>query len=213
MGKAAKTEAKPEAKPEEPKLARRHLNKHSHLKSGRTIGERREHLETASERLEAKKKTKKRQTIRVVITVIIFVIGIGAGLYFLIDFLKQQAVSEVEIINNTPIVKTYTPTIEIIDENVGAGQITSRMSEYIGKLESDLRDLGLEPIKAVIPSGSIREVDIYFNGRPGYVKTTIDRGTGVTAEDTERMFRYLAAQGVNEYTYIDVRIDGKAYWK
>ena len=198
---------------EEPKLARRHLNKHSHLKSGRTIGERMEHLETASERLEAKKKNKKRQTFRVVITVIVFVVAVGAGLFFLINFLKQQSVNEVEVVNNTPIVKTYKPTIEIVDENTGAGHITSRMSEYIGQLESDLKDLGLEPIRAVIPAGSIREVDIYFNNHPGYVKTTIDRGTGVTAEDTERMFRYLAAQGVNEYTYIDVRIDGKAYWK
>lgn len=197
----------------EPKLARRHLNKHSHLKSGRTIGERREHLETASERLEAKKKIKKRQTFRVTVTVVIFIVAIGAGLFLLVNFLRQGTTSEVEIINNTPIVKTYKPTIEIVDENAGAGQITSRMSEYIGQLESDLKDLNLEPIKAVIPAGSIREVDIYFNNHPGYVKTVIDRGTGVTAEDTERMFRYLASQGIAEYQYIDVRIDGKAYWK
>ena len=198
---------------EEPKIAKRRLHKHSTIKSGRTIGERnREHIETSSERLEARKKVKKRQTFRVAMTVIGFIAIFGVGIFFLIKFLKQREANEVETAP-TVVVKTYSPTIEIVDENVGAGNITTRMSEYIGRLESDLKDLNLEPIKAVIPSGSIREVDFYFNGHPGYVKTTIDRGTGVTAEDIERMFRYLASQGVAEYQYIDVRIDGKAYWK
>ena len=87
------------------------------------------------------------------------------------------------------------------------------MSEYIGQAEADFRDAGLTPTKAVIPAGSIREVDFYLDGVTGYIKTTIDRGTAVTVEDSERMLRYLASIGVSEFTYIDVRIDGKAYWK
>ena len=196
----------------EPKLVKRHQEKHSKLKSGRTIGERRERLETASERMAARKKVKKRQNFRVFITVVIFLAAIVVGMFFLINFLRQRAIDETD---STPavVVKTYSPTIGITDENSTGGKITSRMKEYIGQLETDLRDLELTPLKAVIPAGSIREVDIYLVGYNGYIKTTIDRGTGVTAEDTERMLRYLRDQGINDFEYIDVRIDGKAYWK
>ncbi len=197
---------------QEPKLAKRRLNKNSRLKSGRTIGERRERLETANERQEARKKVKKRQTFRVGFTVALFTAVAVAVIVLIIVFLKNRAENEVET-TPTVVVKTYQPTIEIIDENASAGGITTRMSEYIGQLESDLKDLSLTPVKAVIPAGSIREVDIYLDGYTGFIKTTIDRGTGVTAEDTERMLRYLKEQGIGEFQYIDVRIDGKAYWK
>lgn len=195
----------------EPKLAKRRLNKHSTIKSGRTIGERRERLETANERLEARKKVKKRQNLRLSMTIVAFIVIIVAVIFFVVQFLKQREENVTETAT-TAVVKTYRPTIEIIDEN-GSGNITSRMSEYIGQLESDLRDLGLAPVRAVIPAGSVREVDFYLDGTSGFIKTTIDRGTAVTAEDTERMLRYLQSIGVAEFAYIDVRIDGKAYWK
>ena len=197
----------------EPRLARRHLNKHSRIKSGRTIGERREHLETASERLEAKKKVKKRQTFRVGFTVFLFIIIIAAAIIGVVFFLKTRAENEVETAPTT-VVKAYKPTIQIIDENATSGSsITTRMSEYIGQLENDLKDLNITPVKAVIPAGAIREVDFYLDGYTGFIKTIIDRDSGVTAEDTERMLRYLKDQGISDFQYIDVRIDGKAYWK
>lgn len=197
---------------QQPKLAKRRLNKNSRIKSGRTIGERRERPETSNERQEARKKVKKRQTFRVGFTVVLFTIVAIAAIILVVIFLKNRATNEAETAP-TVVVKTYKPTIEIIDENAAASGITTRMSEYIGQLENDLKDLSLTPVKAVIPAGSIREVDIYLDGHTGFIKTTIDRGTGVTAEDTERMLRYLREQGIGEFQYIDVRIDGKAYWK
>lgn len=197
---------------QQPKLAKRRLNKHSSIKSGRTIGERRERLETANERQAARKKVKKRQTFRVGFTVVLFTVVAVAVIVLIVIFLKNRAENEAETAP-TVVVKTYQPTIEIIDENASAGGITSRISEYIGQLETDLKDLSLTPVKVVIPAGSIREVDVYLDGYTGFIKTTIDRGTGVTAEDTERMLRYLTGQGISEFQYIDVRIDGKAYWK
>lgn len=197
--------------PKGPKLTRRHANKHSHIKSGRTIASTRERPETSSERLEAKKKIKKRQTFRVGFTVVFFMVIAAIVITLVVVFLKSRAENEAETAPTT-VVKTYKPTIEIINENTSTG-ITNRMSEYIGQLEADLRDLSLTPVKAVVPAGAIREVDIYLDGYTGFIKVTIDRGSGVTAEDTERMLRYLKEQGINEFQYIDVRIDGKAYWK
>ena len=196
----------------EPKLAKRHLNKHSSIKSGRTIGERREHLETKNERMEARKKVKKRQNFRIGMTVVLFIIVAVAVIMAVIIFLKNRETNEIETAP-TVIARTYVPSIQIVDENAGAGDITVRMSEYIGQLEADLRDLSYTPMKAVIPAGSIREVDLYLDGFTGYIKTIVDRDTAITAEDTDRMLRYLTGQGISNFEYIDVRIDGKAYWK
>lgn len=196
---------------EQPKLAKRRLNKHSSIKSGRTIGERREHLETASERLAARKKVKKRQNLRIIVTVAVFLIAAVAGVFLVVSILKNRE-THAEETGTTVVTKVYKPTVEVVDQH-GGGGITARMSEYIGMAEADFREKGLTITRAVIPASSIREVDFYLDGHTGFIKATIDRGTGVTAEDAERMLRYLAGQGINEFEYIDVRIDGKAYWK
>ena len=194
-----------------PKLARRKLNRESTLKSGRTIAEKREKLEKASERAEAHKKIKQRQIGRMVLTTMGF-LAIAAGLIYIATFFVNNPDVNPTVATT---VASFEPTIEIIDEDATATghQISARMKEYIGMLESDLRELGYTPRKAVIPTGSIREVDFYLENYDGYLKTIIDRGTGVTAEDADRMLRYLASIDVTDFQYIDLRIDGKAYWK
>ena len=52
-----------------------------------------------------------------------------------------------------------------------------------------------------------------FRNVLGYVKFTLDRDSAVSVEDADRMYRYLSGAGIAEYTYIDVRLPGKAYWK
>ena len=65
----SKSKAKPSAAPSsepttpaQPQIARRSMNRKSTIKSGRTIGEKREHLETANERAAARKKDKRKNT-------------------------------------------------------------------------------------------------------------------------------------------------------
>ena len=183
----------------------------SSIKSGRTIGERRERLETASERMAAHKKIKFWQRIRIIFTTLAFfaiialVVYIGVLVFRHDDVLPQSS---------STVVVPYSPTIEVIDEDSTAGgRITSRMKEYIGQAEADFRELGYTPTKAVIPVGSIREVDFYLDGYNGFIKMIVDRGTGVSVEDADRVIRYLSDIGVSDFTYIDVRIEGKAYWK
>ena len=205
-----KTNSIPDDKP--PVLARRGLHKKSTIMSGRTIGEAREHLETANERAEARKKDKRKRTIRIV-TVSALFLALVATLGLLIRNFINQEREEILPESTVVISKDYTPTIEIIDENQSGHGITKRMKEYIGMAESDFRDLGYKAVKAVLPAGSIREVDLYLENQPGYIKMIIDRDAAVSVEDADRMIRYLANQGVTEYAYIDVRIDGRAYWK
>ena len=199
-----------------PELIRKREHRKSTFQMGRTIGAKRERLETANERAAARKKDKRKQAKRIAFTIggffILAIILICLCIFFIGD--GSPAPAEPAKVDNTPI--SYEPTIEIIDEDAsGAAEsrITNRMRAYIGQAERDFRDLNLTPTKAVIPKGSIREVDFYLEGYPGYIKLYIDRDSAVSVEDAERMLRYLAGQGISNFQYIDVRISGKAYWK
>ena len=183
--------------PPAPKLVHRRENRKSTLQAGRTIGERREKLETALERAAARDKIKKKQHRRIFWTVFGF---IAAAAVVIFVGTKLFPVSDEEIAppNEITVVVPYAPTVEVIDEEASStgGHLTSRMKEYIGQAEADFRELGYTPTKVVIPAGSIREVDFYLDGYTGAVKLLIDRGTGVSVEDADRMIRYLAGIGV-----------------
>ena len=198
--------------PKKPVLARRGLHKKSTIMSGRTIGEAREHLETANERAEARTKDKRKRAARIIMVSGLFltlVIVLGLLIHNFISQEREEAAPEPTVV----ITKDYTPTIEITDESGSREGITNRMKEYVGMVESDFQDLGYKAVKAVLPTGSIREIDLYLDGHPGFIKMLIDRDAAISVEDADRMIRYLAGQGITEYTYIDVRIDGRAYWK
>lgn len=199
---------------EEPKLARRRANRKSVIMSGRTIGEKRERLETKNERAAARKKDKKKAARRVIFTIMGFLILIGILVFLAVYFLKGNDPAPA-VGPTTEPTPEYRPTIEVVDEDASAsdGKITSRMETFIGQVERDFKDLGYNLTKAVIPTGSIREVDFYLQDHPGFIKMTIDRGSAVSVEDADRMMRYLASQGTTDYQYIDVRLPGRAYWK
>ena len=180
---------------------------------GRTIGEHREKLETKNERIAARKKDKQKKVTRIAATTIGFIILAVVLVVLYLVFLKPETSP---IISPEPTdEETTSPTISIIDEgsNNSSNMISTRMKTYVAEIEQDLKKYGYHPAKAVVPSSSIREIDIYLEEYPGYVKTIIDRGAGVTAEDADRLLRYLKEKGITEFEYIDVRIDGKAFWK
>ena len=175
------------------------------MKSGRTIAGKREKLETESERTRVRKHLRKKHAWTV--TGVIVLSAILLALFVLGVKNLVAAVQERE--NSAVVTETHTPQAAIVDES-GNAQVTSRMREYIWQIENDLYDLGYVVTRAVLPAGMMREVDLYLDGYSGYFKASIDRDTAVTAEDIDRMVRYL---GENEFTYVDVRIAGKAYWK
>ena len=195
-----------------PELVRRKMNRQSTFRMGRTIGEKREKLETKSERTAARKQDKRRQARRIFFTVLGFIILISALVFLCFFFVKDK--ESTPILTPTEELISTEPTIEIIDEDASAGsRITNRMRSYVGQAEQDFRDLNYKPVKAVIPSGAIREVDFYLEGYSGFFKLYIDRPSATSVEDADRMLRYLANQGITDFQYIDVRIAGKAYWK
>lgn len=196
---------------EVPQLARRRANRQSTLKSGRTIGEKREKLETANERRAAREKAKRRKRARVITVSVIFV-ALAACLVAIYLMFTEHSDS---LPITTAGVVVYQPTVEIVDEDGSSagGEITNWMREYVGQAEVDFRDLGYKVVKAVVPAGSIREVDLYLDGQPGYVKMLVDRDSAPSTEDADRLIRYLQGQGITSFEYIDVRLPKKAYWR
>ena len=196
-----------------PELVRRRMNRKSTIVSGRTIGEKRERLETKNERAAARKKQKKKKTLRVSFTVIGFTILAVILVILCFNFInsqKAEPINEVTIEDDVD----YQPTVEIIDENASTGgKITNRMNTYIGQAEADFKALGYNPTKVIIPNGYIRMIYFYLEGFNGYIKMTIDRGSAVSVEDADRLIRYLGTQEITDFEYLDVRTPGKAYWK
>lgn len=169
---------------------------------GRTIAQEWERQESESERLAARKKNKTRKWV----TVSTYLLGLVI-VSFLIGMMVSEWVSPTEIAVET---EKAQPTVSIIDES-GAG-VTNRMKEYVGQIEGDFKDIGYNVTRAVIPAGKTREIDIYLNGRDYYIKMSIDRGTAVSAEDSDRMIRYLDEREIQP-EYVDVRVEGKGYYR
>lgn len=178
------------------------------MEVGRAIKRGREKPEKDSERERVRKQFKQRQTMAI-FGVLLFV---GTLLYLLsragAEWYKWVTTKE-EVIE-IPI----EPTIEVIDDATGKkAEVSMRVLEYIAQLEEEFAILGRKVNMARIPEGKIREVDLELEGVTGVIKVSLDRGAAVSAEDGERMLKYLEGQGINEFQYVDVRVARKAYWK
>ena len=105
--------------------------------------------------------------------------------------------------------------MEVIDDETGrrAEKVSARVKELIYNLEEEFVLKELKVVRAHIPVGKVREVDLEVEGFTGLVKVSTDRNAAVTAEDAARMIAYLRGQGVESCEYVDVRLERKAYWK
>ncbi len=173
------------------------------MRLGQTIVAEREHVESESERMQARKKAHRRQTTSILIVTLMLLI---LGLAFYLGMKELAITPEIDVAENM-----YQIKAEIVDED-HRGQISSRVRMYIADLEQDLQDLGLRVTKVTLPTGTSRELYVDIDGQEAYYKVDIDRGAAVTAEDIERMTRYLKERGLHP-GYVDVRVEGKAYYK
>lgn len=109
------------------------------------------------------------------------------------------------------------PAVQIVDQSgatpeQGSTVVGTRLLGFLGKIVSQAQGRGYIVNKAVLPQGTTREVDVYFEGKAAYAKMVIDRGAGEQVEDFDRSVKYLQSRGVNPQ-YIDVRISGRAAYK
>lgn len=197
------------AEENEPKLVRRRANKKSTLKQGRTMSGGTEKLESSSERLREREKKQKKQRRRVVRVLFGFLVIFGV--MGMIGFQAYRYFAGDEKIDEN---REEELTVEVEDEdgNVG-GEMTEKMKKFINLAVAEFQDKGFTVEKAVIPTGKVREVDFYLQGRGCYIKMNIDRGAAVSVEDASRMIKYLDSEGVVPEEYIDVRVERKGFYR
>lgn len=122
--------------------------------------------------------------------------------------------------NGVVFEKNYyeTPTVQIVDESgitpsqQGGAVVGTRLLGFLGKVVAQAKGRGYTPVKAVLPEGTTRQVDVSFDGIPTRVKFSIDRGAGKQMEDADRAMKHLQAQGIAA-DYIDVRVSGRAAYR
>ncbi len=103
------------------------------------------------------------------------------------------------------------PTVAIVDENLGEN-VSRRVKDFVARLEDDVSDYYMKIDHVVLPLQKAREVDVFIVGRPEYYKMSLDRDSAVQAEDLYRMVLYLEKKELQP-GYVDLRVEGKAYYK
>ena len=175
------------------------------MKVGKTIGAKREEVQSESERMLHREKVKRRKFISVA-TYIAILLLIGITVVSVLKGVGKKETGSLE-----SFFSNSEPTVEIIDEaSVG---VPKKVREFVGNLEQDLKEYNIRLLKAVLPRNKTREVDVYIADCEGYFKLSLDRGAGVSAEDLERMVRYLKGLGFSGVEYVDLRVEGKGYYK
>jgi len=110
------------------------------------------------------------------------------------------------------------PSVQIVDESgvspeQGSAVVGTRLLGFLGRIVSEAKGRGYTPVKAVLPTGTTRQVDVYFEGKSTYAKFSIDRGAGEQMEDADRALNYLQSHGGGGAEYVDVRVAGRAAYK
>lgn len=103
------------------------------------------------------------------------------------------------------------PTVTIVDENLGEN-ISRRVKDFVARLEDDVSAYYMKIERVVLPVQKAREVDVYIEGRTEVYKMSLDRDSAVQAEDMHRMILYLDQKELHP-EYVDIRVEGKAYYK
>lgn len=177
------------------------------MRLGRTIAGNRDAVESELARQQLLEKREKKKKVQLLLLGIVIVATVVFGVVII-----QSAVKKVPAANQKKVETIkYMPTVSIIDED-SSNFITERTKQYVGLFEKDANESGLKIIKAIIPAGKAREVDLYFEGREEFYKCNLDRGTAETLEDIIRMIGFLKKQNL-KVGYVDVRIEGRAYYK
>ena len=121
--------------------------------------------------------------------------------------------------NGIAFEKNYylTPSVKIVDNSgvsikSDATAIASRrFLSFVGRIVYLTKSSGYFVTKAILPSGTTRELEVHLKGVNTYVKLNIDRSAGEQVEDMIKAITYLKDHNQTPQ-YIDVRVSGKAFY-
>ena len=189
--------------PEQPERRRKEFDETYRV--GRTFaGDARKTLEEKKARIADRKRRNFKNIVTVVLSVVLVIVIIVVIWNYIANVIAER---EAAIAPPAPL----EPKSTIIDENAG-DNISRRVKDFVAYLEEDVSDYGLKIDHVVLPLQKAREVDIFIEGRGEFYKMSLDRGSAVQAEDMHRMINYLDQRELHP-TYVDLRVEGKAYYK
>lgn len=172
-----------------------------------TIVAERERAESESERMQARRQAHRKKKVSLLMGVLFLaVIALSAYLGFRElesrrdETVEQAAAERMEI------------TVPVVDED-NRGKISERVRTYIAELEREFARQGYTVERVTLPTGMIRTVYVDLEGWEMFLKMNIDREAQVSVEDAKRMLKYLEEQDIHPAEYVDVRLEGKAYYK
>jgi len=123
--------------------------------------------------------------------------------------------------NGTAFTKSYgkEPALRVEDasgftpEVAKEGSVASRrFIGYLGQLLGAVRSQHIGKVERVVIPASTRQLDIYFKKRGYPIKTHIDRDPYAQAEDIKNTLRFLDKRHISP-GYVDVRVEGKAFYR
>lgn len=129
------------------------------------------------------------------------------------SFVDDEGVSFTNNYYSSPSVVITDNTGAANSEQPGKAVVSERFLRFLGRLVALTNQSGLgEVTEASLPKNTAREIDIKLKGRPYTIKTHIDRDPAATVEDIKRVVGFLEQKKVTP-VYIDVRINGRAFYK
>lgn len=123
--------------------------------------------------------------------------------------------------NGTAFTKFYgqDPPLKIEDTSGFTPNISDRASVaskrfigYLGQLLGAVKAEKIGTVERVVIPSSTRQMDIYLKGRGYPIKTHTDRDPYGQAEDIKNALRFLDSHHTTP-EYVDVRVEGKAFYR
>lgn len=108
------------------------------------------------------------------------------------------------------------PAVTIVDESGvkiedGSPVASNRLLSFVGRVVALSAEYRYSVIQAILPEDTTRQLEIKLEGQQPLIKLSIDRPAGEQVEDMVRALNYLKSNS-KRATYIDVRVEGKAFY-
>ena len=109
------------------------------------------------------------------------------------------------------------PGVSVVDKSGasisdGSAIASSRLLSFVGRVISLSADAGVTISAIEIPPQSTRQIVVKGRGTPK-VRMAIDREASTQVNDMAAALRYFSKGRRKDPTYIDVRVEGKAFYK
>jgi hypothetical protein len=112
--------------------------------------------------------------------------------------------------DNPPVSVEDKTGIEFTEAEV---VVSDRFMSFLGQMVGHINKGKVGRVsKVIIPSDTLRQINVQLNGKKYIIKTHIDSDPYVQAMDVINAVKYIEKKGITP-KYIDARVEGRAYYR